>query len=312
LGPPLWNAFFADVADYVPRQNQEINLFADDLTVMVQKPQHVSDTIVLNELEEVQTRTHEWGVRNQVQFDAAKEYMKILHPACGLGEDFKLLGTLFDVALSMVPCLIQVLGRVRPRIRALLGLKDLYSLTTMLDQYKSHVWGITEYSNGVLIMAPPCQLRRLDKMQRWYLHELGISDQDAFVNHNFATPSLRRDIGMLGFLHKRVLQECYPALCQPLPFAPPGLYTNHHSKVLDPCNEALVSNLRLYNRSLYAYVHIYNRLPQTLVDAPTVSSFQARLTHLAKQHAIHAHGDWRKSCQDCQEIVDMFYAAEAA
>ena len=117
---------------------------------------------------------------------------------------------------------------------------------------------------------------------------------------------------MPGFLHKRGLQECHPALCQALPFAPPGIYANHHSKVLDPCNEALVSNLRLYNRSLYAYVHIYNRLPQTLVDAPTVSSFQARLTHLAKQRAIHARGDWRKSFQDCQEIVDMFYAAEAA
>ena len=33
LGPSLWNAFFADVADYVRCENQEINLFADDLTV---------------------------------------------------------------------------------------------------------------------------------------------------------------------------------------------------------------------------------------------------------------------------------------
>ena len=34
LGPSLWNAFFGDVAFHVPQGRQELNLFADDLSVM--------------------------------------------------------------------------------------------------------------------------------------------------------------------------------------------------------------------------------------------------------------------------------------
>ena len=306
LGPSLWNAFFADVADYVPCDNQEINLFADDLTVMTHKAQHTSDHLMFDELKEIQCRTHEWGVRNQVEFDPSKEFLKIIHPRRGLGDDFKMLGTLFDVALSMKPCIEYVLGRVRPKIRALLRLKDFYPLSVMLDQYKSHIWGITEYSNGVIFMAPPCQARRLDKLQRWYLRELGISDQDAFVTHNFAPPSLRRNIGLLGFLHKRVLGECHPALCQALPFGPPHIAARYHSNHLDTRSGEVVSHARLYERSLYAYIRVYNRLPQALADSPSVSCFQARLTHLAKQQAKESNDNWRKCFQDCRELSNMF------
>ena len=102
--------FFSDVAHEVPILKQEINLFADDLTVMTSRKQHVSDRLLLNELEAIQSRTHAWGVRNQVEFDPGKEYVKILHPSLGLGEEFKLLGTLFDVALSMTSCIDAILA----------------------------------------------------------------------------------------------------------------------------------------------------------------------------------------------------------
>ena len=241
-----------------------------------------------------------------MEFDPSKEYLKIIHPRRGLGDDFKMLGTLFDVALSMKPCIEYVLGRVRPKIRALLRLKDFYSLPVMLDQYKSHIWGITEYSNGVIFMAPPCQVRRLDKLQKWYLRELGISDQDAFVTHNFAPPSLRRNIGLLGFLHKRVLEECHPAFCQALPFGPSNIAARYHSNHLDTRCGEVISHARLYERSLYAYIRVYNRLPQALADSPSVSCIQARLTHLAKQQAKESNDTWRKCFQDCNEISIMF------
>ena len=116
LGPALWNAFFGDVATDIPQGNQEINLFADDLTVMSFRNQRSPDASLLEEMEDVQRRTHEWGRRNQVQFDGSKESIKILHPAHDSGDDFRLLGTMIDCKLTMRPCLEYVLRKFKPKI----------------------------------------------------------------------------------------------------------------------------------------------------------------------------------------------------
>ena len=58
LGPPLWDSFFADVVEEVPQGRQEINLFADDLTVMASVRQAASPDLSIEALEEAQGRTH--------------------------------------------------------------------------------------------------------------------------------------------------------------------------------------------------------------------------------------------------------------
>ena len=138
LGPALWNAFFVDVVQHVPIANQEINLFADDLPVMTHRALHVSDGIVLKDLDDIQYRTHEWGMRNQVELDPSKEYLKIIHPARGLGDDFKLLGIIFDEVLSMMPCIQEVLQRIRAKVRAIPRSRHLCLVNVMLHQYKAH------------------------------------------------------------------------------------------------------------------------------------------------------------------------------
>ena len=158
-----------------------------------------------------------------------------------------------------------------------------------------------------MILAASTQVRRLDKVQRWFLHELGLTDTEAFVRYNFAPPSLRRGIGLLGFLHKRVLCLCHPALPQALPFAP-GLSTNYHDKALNPFSgEILYQRRRLYDRSLYAYILVYNRLPQAFVDLPTASAFQSKLTHLSKERAKRDSEHWCRSFQDLADVVQMLY-----
>ena len=311
LGPALWNAFFADVAVEVPSGKQEMNLFADDLTVMTCVAQSVSDHILEDELKHVQSRTHAWGRRNQVEFDPGKEFIKIIHPTLSRGDDFKLLGTLFDCALTMLPCIEKLLAKIRPKVRALLRLRHIYSTAQMIGQYKTHIWGHKEFSNGALIMAAPSQVRRLDKLQRWYLRELDLTDTEAFVNFNFAPPSLRRGIGLLGFLHKRVLGVCHPALFQALLFAS-GLLEDYpaayHDKALYPFSaEVLYQRRRLYDRSLYSYIHMYNRLPQAFIDLPTVSTFQSKLTHLTKERAKADSEHWRASFQDLSDVLKKLY-----
>ena len=65
-----------------------------------------------------------------------------------------MLGTLFDCSLTMIPCLEGILSKIRPKIRAMLRLKHIYSVPAMIGQYKCHIWGLKEYSNGAIIPPP--------------------------------------------------------------------------------------------------------------------------------------------------------------
>ena len=156
-------------------------------------------------------------------------------------------------------------------------------------------------------MAAGLQVKKLDSVQRGYPREINMTDTEAFVNHNFTPPSLRRCIGLLGLLHKRVLGKCHPGLCHILPFAQ-GLDADYHSKTLHPFADKQDFQARLYRRSLFAYILVYNRLPQALVDMPSVKDFQSKLTALAKHRAQTDQESWRRSYQDCDEIAVMFYS----
>ena len=56
------------------------------------------------------------------------------------------------------------------------------------------------------------------------------------------------------------------------------------------------------------YILIYNRLPQDLVDAESVATFQGKLTQLAKMRAeLDNSQEWRNAYQSCADVVAFFY-----
>ena len=75
---------------------------------MCHKAHQVADDIIIDELREIQIRTHEWGVRNQEEFESSKEYFKIA-PFEGSG------GGLQDARHPLRHCLVD---------EALLGICD--------------------------------------------------------------------------------------------------------------------------------------------------------------------------------------------
>ena len=259
----------------------------------------VSNAILLGALTETQKRTHRWGVKNQVTFDPSKEAFKVLHPIHGEGEPFKLLGTLLDCKLKMIPCVEKLLSKVRPKIRALVRIRNAFSVKVMLNQYKAHVWSQCEYHDGALILACDTQLARFDSMQRGYLQEFSLTDTEAFVEYNFAPPSIRRRIAMLGFLHKCVLRAGHPSLSVLFPGAP---FTSYHSCEIESCVSEVSTQWRLFFKSLHGYVLMYNRLPQYIVDCTTVHDFQNKLTRHVKQRARNNDASWRDALRDERQI----------
>ena len=133
-----------------------------------------------------------------------------MHPISGEGDDFKLLGLFVDVKLTMGAAIDDIMSRVHPRITALLRTRGHYNAKDLLSQFKTHIWGIMEANSGGIFHACTSSLDRLDRCQRHFVEELDLTEEVAFTHHNFAPPVLRRNIGILGLLHKRVLRQCHP------------------------------------------------------------------------------------------------------
>ena len=93
-------------------------------------------------------------------------------------------------------------------MRGLLRLSSLLPISSLIGQYNTHIWSIAEYSDQAITLA-----WRIVKMQIDFLHKLAITDTQAFVDFNFAAPAMRRVLGLLPLVHKRILQICRPEIC---------------------------------------------------------------------------------------------------
>ena len=154
-----------------------------------------------------------------------------------------------------------------------------------------------EQNNGAIFHASNYLLDRLDACQRHFLHEIDMTEADAFLKYNFGIPSLRRDIGILGLLHKRVLGKAHPVFQDLLPFhrEDHGASTGLHSKQLYGRQLEIKFQVQLHHRSIFSMVHIYNRLSQNIVNSNSVSAFQSQLTKIARERCMRGDPDWMKS-----------------
>ena len=306
LGPSLWNCFFADITEDLNQGTHVTHLFADDLTVSAQYPQACSNDVIRHDLQEIQDRAHAWGQRYRVTFAPSKEHVFVIHPRHGDEDTFKMLGVLLDCKFSFKPLIDSLVSRCRPKARAIVRLKHVMSVPQLLGQFKAHIWSFLEYSNGAVINASVTERKRLDAMQQHFLSDIGLDEREAFLDYNFAPLGLRRAIGILGFLHKRVLGQCHPALRELLPFAADYLRVN--SKSLAGFSEKVTNWHRLHENSLWNYIYIYNHLPDDIVHIECVKDFQAKLTHIAKWRAQGNDIHWRVAFQSCGDMLNFFHS----
>ena len=218
LGPPLWNVFFADVTQPAASLGAEPSLFADDLSVFQRFDRNDANEDIKRRMHVCRTRVHAWGRINRVAFDPSKEHVAVIHPILGEGEPFKLLGCLIDCKLTMDQAVDKILSQVRPKIRAIERTQAHYNVKELISQFKTHVWSIMEVHNGGIFHSSNYLLEKFDSAQRHFLDRIGVDENTAFIEHNFAPPSLRRNIGILGLLQKRVLGISHPIFQKLLPF----------------------------------------------------------------------------------------------
>ena len=293
LGPPLWNVFFADVITSIVAPSTG-KAFADDLNAFQSFGRNVHKDIIFSKLRKCQDHVHKWGEANRVDFDPGKEELVILHPRNGYGETFRLLGLMVDNRLTMDEAVAKLLKQARPKCVALLRTRVHYGLHDMFLQYKTHILGILESITGGIYHATTTVLAPLDRLQTTFVHALNLTVEDAFLHHNLAPLCLRRDIAMLGFLHKVNLPDVHDDM---LALFPPKAQTSYaaHNKQLWSLMQ-LSSECTFYpemaQRSIFYLVHVYNALPQHVIDCKDITSFQHGLTELARTKLQHAQHDW--------------------
>ena len=233
-----------------------------------------------------------------MKFDAGKEAFAVLHRRDGFGEDFKLLGTWFDTKLAMHTAVQKLVAVCGPKLTALLRTRGFYSTAELVAQFKAHLLGVVESRTAGLYHAATTVLAPLDNLYSRFLREVGLSAEQAFLQHNLAPLCLRRDVAMLGLLHKCALGFAHPSLCEVfrLQVEPPRRYETrrtarpHGRKLLDRTQGP---HSELLRRSALGLARVYNDLPAAVVTLSTVKGFQRALTALAREHCAAGAWNWR-------------------
>jgi hypothetical protein len=284
-GPPLWNIFYEDARKAIQELFFTEIVYADDLNSFRLFPSSVPNNSILKSISMCQKELHEWGRANQVTFDPKKESVHILSKTDAYGPEFKILGVTFDSALTMASCVEEVVNAARWKLKMLLRTKRYYTDAELVTLYKAHLLSYLEYRTPAIYHATRDVLERLDRVQTNFLQDAGISDVVALMEFNLAPLAARRDMAMLGLIHRTVI----------------GKGPNHfkdHFKISDGmCLHDPRSSDRgqLITRSALGLVAVYNLLPRGITSARDVKSFQTRLQMELTLRAEAGAPDWDKT-----------------
>ena len=213
-GPPLWNVYFNDARKPVEEEGLRSTFFADDLSCYRDYAKELRNEAVKEDLEACQRTLHCWGAANQVVFDASKETMHVLHRKEPEGDSFKTLGVHWGTKLNMDLQCREVAQRAGWKLRTLLKTSQFHSAPAMMKQYKSHVLPTLEFCIPAVYHCTATVLDQVDRVQRRFLREVGLTEEQALHHHNLAPLQTRRDMAMLGLIHRTVLNEGPPQFQQ--------------------------------------------------------------------------------------------------
>lgn len=296
-GPTLWNVYFGDCICAIRGDGFDAIIYADDCNCFKVFPGAKSNDSIFDELRECQSALHTWGRANAVSFDAGKEDFMIISNVDPVGGPIKLLGVDFDNKLRMHVAVHKCATKGAFKTKALLRTRRFFSVIDLVMMFKSHIVSYLEYRTPGIYHACSSILKEIDDVQRRFLEQLGLSEEDAFMHFNLAPLSVRRDIAMLGVIHRAALRKGPPALW---PFF--RLDASTHLRVsargggrhsMHLVEETGDRRLEIVRRSIFGLVVVYNLLPESVVAQTNVSDFQRELTNLVRDRVVAREHLWK-------------------
>ena len=297
LGSGLWNLMYEDARRPITKCNFTEVIYADDLNCYRAFRLNVANSVLKDEASKCQEELHAWGRCNRVQFDPAKESVHVIGRHDSEGSNFRILGIEFDCKLLMASAVRETTAAASWKVRSILRTVKFFTTTEVITHYKSHVLSFVEYRTAGIYHACCSTLKPLDKIQTRFLREMGMTEVEALFAYNLAPLRSRRDIAMLGLIHRAVL-GCGPGHFQQFfrrdlsekkaCYRTRRQKRRHDKQLVEQRGPSFSEQLR---RSALGLVAVYNLLPQDMVDSPSVKVFQSQLQALLRDHASHV-SDW--------------------
>ena len=91
------------------------------------------------------------------------------------------------------------------KLRTLLRTSRYFETIPMVNLYKSKVLSYIEGKTAAIYHVAATQLMRVDKIQKHFLASVGLTELEALCNFRLAPLSSRRDMALLGLIHRTVL-----------------------------------------------------------------------------------------------------------
>ena len=186
------------------------------------------------------------------------------------------------------------------RLQAILRPRRFFLLIELVRLYKSLVLSYIESGTAAYYHAAHSVLRPVDRVQERLLRECGLTDIEALERFKLAPLPSRRDMAMLGLLHRVVLGQAPPQLRELFPFAVlTPARSNYQTRLLSTVrrhNKQLLErpgHTDVFSRSLFGLVSSYNLLPQHIVDTGDISKFQHVLQQGLLRAAKEGLDDWQ-------------------
>ena len=283
-GPTLWNLFFEDARHAINEWLFEEAVYADDLNAFREFSHDTENSVVKSCLDSCQNELHKWGRANRVTFEAKKESKHVLSLREPEGEDFKILGVVYDCRLSMQSTCEKLAFDCEWKLKTLFRARHYHNTAQLVRLYKAQLLSFVEYRTSALYHATKETLQVVDRVQERFLRDCNISEEDALMHFGLAPLSTRRDIAMLGLLHRasrgkgpRQLQELFRKV--------PGVNKLQETD--------LTGKVRLLKRSAFGLVPLYNRLPDVIREMYAVKTFQTGLQALCKEWVRSGVANWK-------------------
>ena len=303
-GPILWNVFYEDASSAIRSKEFTEIVFADDLNAFKIYDSAVGNDTIICAMGECQDELHKWGRANQVVFDASKESKHILSRKNPHGPSFNLLGVRFDCKLLMTDTVADLVKTCRWKLKSLLRTRSFNTGAQLVLLYKAQLLSFIEYRTIAIYHACESALSNLDRVQSKLLEAAGMDDVEALNHCRLAPLSSRRDIALLGLIHRTVLEKGpghFKRFFRADVSARVEGRGNHRMQLVEYTGghwtDFRYPNSRpadYIKYSMLGLVTIYNRLPARVVEGcGCVPSFQTALQNMLTERANSGVENWR-------------------